>query len=385
MDNNQEKSSDNNALEEGNIIEVEPEVEAPPSSQAADKNQTKNSKLPIALILAVIAIVAVSISWIAGYRYFQTMLADLTQMQQRINTTYEQQQALNTEIENAKQALQEQEEKLSSQVEMSAAQTQQMAQDREQITRQAEVMQQAVDQVNEKIGRSSSQWLLAEAEYLMRIANHRLAYTRDSNTALAALQQADEKLRDSGDLGLISIREKLAAEINALKAIRQTDIAGIAASLQSMAQQVEQLKLQGIALTPASDTDESAENEPIGRSLDTLLSDSWRGFRELMVIRKHDQPVSAMLPPTQQYFLYQNLRLQLESARLALLRQESILFKSSLDTAIEWLTSFFDEQDNATRQMLETLNQLKSTELNPAMPNISTSLTMLSQYLENSK
>ena len=384
MDNNQENKSDQVEAEEGNIIDVEPEVEAPPSSQSSEKAATQQNKLPLPLILAIVAIIAITITWFAAYRYWQNLLNDLTNMQQRISTTHEQQQVLNSEIETAKQALQEQKQKLLTQAEQVETQTQQMGLDKDRILRQTEVMQKAVDQVNEKIGSSSNEWLLAEAEYLMRIANHRLTFNQDSNTAAAALQQADEKLRDSGDLGLIGVRDKLAAEINQLKAFEPVDIAGMAASLQSLSQQVEQLKLKGITLTHG-ETGETAADEPMGRNLDSLLSDSWRGFRELMVIRKHDQPVSAMLPPSQQYFLYQNLRLQLESARLALLRQENILFKSSLDTAIEWLNSFFDGEDNATSQMLATLTQLKNTELDPALPNISASLNLLTQYRENAE
>ena len=52
-----------------------------------------------------------------------------------------------------------------------------------------------------------------------------------------------------------------------------------------------------------------------------------------------------MLPPSQQYFLYQNLQLQLETARLALLRQETIIFHSSLETAVEWINNFFDTEE----------------------------------------
>lgn len=385
MDNKEDKQAEQPEEVEGNIIDVEPEVETPASTAASGQSNTDGKKSQLPLILAVIAMVLVAASWIAGYRYWHNILNDLSSMQNRISSTHEQQQALDAEIAKAKQVLQEQTLMLETQAQQTEAQSQQMNSDKEQITRQAEVMQKAVDQVNEKIGRSSDQWQLAEAAYLMSIANHKLALTQDINTALAALEQADNKLLDSGDLGLLAVREKLAEEIGQLKAIRQVDIAGIAASLQSLAQQVGQLKLASAALTPANTASDGENEQAMGRSLDTLLSDSWRGFRELMVIRKHDQPVSAMLPPSQQYFIYQNLQLQLESARLALLRQESILFKSSLDTATEWLTSFFDQEDTATSNMLTTLNRLKQTELNPAMPNISASLNLLNQYRESSK
>lgn len=388
MDNNEQKKPEPEALQEevveGNIIDVEPEVEPPPSgNRESTEQKTGKSQLP--LILAVIAIALVSATWIAGYRYWQNIVNDLSNMQDRISSTYKEQQALNTEIDKAKQVLQEQKAKIADQEQQAKVQSQQISKDKEQITRQAEVMQNAVDQVNAKIGRSSNQWQLAEAEYLMRIANHKLSLAQDVTTALTALQQADEKLRDSGDLGLISIREKLAAEISLLKAIKPVDITGMASTLQSMSQQAGQLKLAGAALTTSTATNNSDGEKPMGRSLDTLLSDGWKGFRELMVVRRHDQPVSAMLPPTQSYFLYENMRMQLEGARLALLRQESILFKSSLDTAIDWLNSFFNKEDRATQNMLATLNELKATDLKPAMPDISGSLNMLGSRLETGR
>lgn len=372
---------------EGNVIDVEPEVEPEfdqaPSEAAKAAPAQASQRLPLPLIIAIVAMLAVAISWIAGYRYWQGMLADLAAMQERITNTYQAQETLNSEIEQAKQVLQEQQDKIADQARVAAEQSRQLADEKAQITRQTEVMQRAVDQVNDKLGRDSNQWQLAEADYLLRIANHRLALARDTTTALSALQQADAKLRDSGDLGLLPVREKLADEINQLKAVQAVDIAGMAATLHSLAQQVEQLQLAGEALTTSRETTPGQAQDPsLGRSFDTLLEDSWRGFRELVVVRKHDQPVNQMLPPTQSYFVVENLRLQLESSRLALLRQENILFQSSLDTAIDWLQSFFDTSDPIAANMLATLQELKATELTPSMPNIAGSLNLLSQYRE---
>ena len=383
MENKEDKQSEDVETVEGNIIDVEPEVETSSTQPQENIDKSAKNKLQLPLILAVVAIVAVTASWVAGYRYWKNIHDDLNLMQNRISEAYKQQQTLNTEILQAKNSLQEQKQKLQQQADKTQQQTQQMTADKEQIVRQAEIMQKAVDQVKQQIGQSSNQWQLAEADYLMRIANHRLSLAQDTSTALTALQQADEKLRDSGDLGLLPVREKLAEEISQLKAIKQTDITGTAAKLQSLSQQVSNLKVAGEALTVSRKNNQEDADKPMGRSLDTLLADSWKGFRELMVIRKHDQPISAMMPPTQQYFLYQNLQLQLESARLALLRQEGILYNSSLDTAIDWLSSFFEVSDSTTQSMLATLKELKQVDIKPALPNISGSLMLLTQYREN--
>ena len=379
MENN--KNEPEEEVAEGQIIDVEPEADTTESAadtQGPQQTSSAAGKFPLPLILAIIAIVAVSITWLAGYRYWQNMLADLNGMEQRIAATLDEQEKLNSEIKKAKLTLQEQKQAIQQQTEESQKQAEQIANERQAITNKADAMQLAVEQVNLKIGRTQGQWHIAEAEYLMRIANHRLSLSKDIQTAIAALQQADQKLLDSGDPAFYSVREKLADEISQLRTLQPPDIAGIAATLQSLAANVNQLTIAGLA-EAKSPGRPSIENETSERNLDTLIDDSWKGFKELMVIRRHDQPVSAMLPPSQQYFLYQNLQLQLESARLALLRQENILFNSSLETAIEWLDSFFDVNDAATQNMLQTLQGIQATNLNPAYPDISGSLGLLLQ------
>ena len=368
-------------ITEGQIIDVEPEVDTTDSAPEPQKTEASSgfaSNISVPLILAVIAIVAVTASWIAGYRYWQNMLADLTGMQERIAATLEQQEKLNSEIKKAKLVLQEQKQAIQDQSDKSIKQAEEIEQERLAITRKADAMQLAVDQVNLKIGRSQGQWQIAEAEYLMRIANHRLSLSKDSQTAIAALQQADRKLLESGDPAYYSVREKLADEMSQLQSLQLPDIAGMAATLQSLAASVNQLKIAGLPEATSTNV-AAAEQQHSERNLDTLLEDSWKGFKDLMVIRRHDQPVSAMLPPSQQYFLYQNLQLQLESARLALLRQENILFKSSLETASEWLQSFFDPNDAATQNMQQTLQGIQATDLDPKLPDISGSLSLLLQ------
>ena len=362
MDNNEETQS------EGDIIDVEPEkIEEAPSNNTESDKTTTDKKSPLIIILTVIALVAVTASWVVGYRYWLNINNELTLIQDRINSTLTQQNQLSTEISSAKEVLQQHQVNIDSQETRANQQVEQLSKEKADITRQTETMQLAVAKVNEKISRSNNQWQLAEAEYLLRIANHKLALSHDIETSLTALTQADQLLHLSGDLGLLPIRSQLANEITQLKSIEQTDIAGIAANLHSLARQVDQLKLSGAILTleksaPKSDTPDAK------RSLDTLLNDSWKGFKELVVIRKHDQPISAMLPPSQQYFLHQNMQLQLQNARLSLLKQENALFINSIETATEWLTQFFDQDDAKTKSMLENLMSLNKSSLTLLYP-----------------
>ncbi len=99
---------------------------------------------------------------------------------------------------------------------------------------------------------------------------------------------------------------------------------------------------------------------------------------EFRVCATETTPEAAVLAPEQRYFLYQNLRLQLESARLALLNPDTDSFQHSLKTAITWLEHYFtgDERD----AMLETLNSLAEQNIDVSIPDISGSLNWLEEY-----
>ena len=244
-------------------------------------------------------------------------------------------------------------------------------------------MHDALAEVKERLGRDSSQWMAAEARYLMQIANFRLRLEGDVRTAIRALQTADQRLRDTGDPGFIGVRELLAAEIARLQGVEQVDQAGLSARLEGLEQEVASLRLAGTEpQPPRSEGQQEDATEGGERSFKTLLRDGWEGFKSVMVIRHRGEPVSAMLPPEQRYFVIQNMRLQLQAARLAMLHGDQSLYQSSLQTAQRWLQEFFDPQSTRTKAVLEALTALRQIELRPAMPDISGSLIALRERLQ---
>ena len=83
------------------------------------------------------------------------------------------------------------------------------------------------------LGRSEQGWGLSEVEYLLRIANHRLLLQRDVKTAKVALRSADARLRELADPHYLSVREQIAAELEALEAVPSVDAEGIYAGIQA--------------------------------------------------------------------------------------------------------------------------------------------------------
>ncbi|MEO6697470.1 MAG: uroporphyrinogen-III C-methyltransferase, partial [Gammaproteobacteria bacterium] len=156
---------------------------------------------------------------------------------------------------------------------------------------------------------------LAEAEYLMRIANHRLALERDLPGALQALGLADQRLQESSDPAASEIRARLKEDLDSLLAVKMPDLGKLARTLTEVSEQVTDLPLSGRQST--GDTSTPAKSEPHGWR--EALSKLWDDINSLIVIRHGIKDSTPLLSPNEEFILRQNLRLEFSTARFALL------------------------------------------------------------------
>ena len=109
----------------------------------------------------------------------------------------------------------------------------------------------------------------------------------------------------------------------------------------------------------------------------------WRDLKTLIVIRDHEQPVGPLLSPQQRFFLVENLRLQLEQARLAMLTGQADVYQERIQTAMDWIKRHFDKDAIITKSTLETLQQLSHAAIAPELPDISAAYQALQKYRNN--
>ena len=93
-----------------------------------------------------------------------------------------------------------------------------------------------------------------------------------------------------------------------------------------------------------------------------------------------DKPELPLLAPTQIFFLRENLKLRLLSARLALLTRDEASYKHDLQLAQEWLVRYFDSKSPAGAQAVATLHKLRLSSINIELPDISASLEAARNY-----
>jgi len=173
-------------------------------------------------------------------------------------------------------------------------------------------------------------YVRAEVEYFLQTANNRLTLAQDVGSALSALEAADERLNILSDPSLVRVRAEARDEIQALKAVEQPDITGIALSLASIAKQVPSLPMR-----THDDEDYFKEEIPMkeGEGWRVGMSNVWRSMRgtldRLVEVRDATPNDAPMLSVKDEALLYSNLEIQLQSARLAALKQDSANFNGS--------------------------------------------------------
>ncbi|MBA4501624.1 uroporphyrinogen-III C-methyltransferase [Marinobacterium marinum] len=266
-----------------------------------------------------------------------------------------------------------------------------------QLQARAEADKRNIDELQNRLTRSIQQitadaevsrkdWLLAEVEYLLRLANQRVMMEQTPAGALTLLKSADESLREADDVSLYDVRKALANDIAALKAVPTLDTEGIFLQLSALNRQVNELRV-----TPITDKRklpallEEITPESVEKSWGDGLKASWNKavdkFETLIVIQHRDEPVKPLMSPEQTFFLQQNLHLMMEQAQMALLQREQQAYDESLTKAHDWIGSHFDTKSATTQAMLNSLEELKAVNVAPELPDISGSLASLKTYL----
>lgn len=372
-----EKENETGRDDAGEEAQFEEAIEG----EVVTEDETRRSGNRLPLILAAAALLAVVAGLFLGYRYWTQMEQQLAQLDSALQQANRETSQLAEQLQQARQDAQQQQASIAEQEQALKAQHEQILTAKIESKRSGEELYRSLSEIQTRLGGKETQWRMAEAEYLLRVANHRLTLMADPETAAAALKAADERLGTTGDPGWAPVRELIAKEITQINALPKVDRAGISAELGALAEQVSQLPLQNEGVSLLAETS-AAQQEPLqvadeGLDLQRVADDLWQGFKSMMVVRHHDKPVSAMLPPEQRYFLVQNLRLKLEAAKAALMGGNQALYQDNLTTAADWVGTYFKSEAPGVigfRQQLEALSQ---REVAPPLPDISASLRAL--------
>ncbi len=229
--------------------------------------------------------------------------------------------------------------------------------------------------IQRQLGKTRGDWLVADAEYLLSVANERLQLTQDIKTTIMALEAADHRLRESGDGGVFKVRAEIAEEISALKNVESPDIIKLISQLTIIQKQAHTFQLALPTINAAVETNSEAdtENKDKSISVDRALSD----LKDLVVIRKRDINAITLLHPEEARIIREDLMIRIDIAKSALVRRNDAEFHTSIASVKEWLVENFNTNTAQVKKAQQSLDNLLKVHLHSQLPDISRSLKML--------
>ena len=113
----------------------------------------------------------------------------------------------------------------------------------------------------------------------------------------------------------------------------------------------------------------------------------WESFKHtlasLVTVRRRVPEDQSMLSLEDKDYLRQGLWLQLESARLALMRNDAGVYMGSLDRVSVTVEQFFNGSSPSVQDLLHATAGLKGVNIAPEMPDISAPWTQLRQLRDS--
>lgn len=220
-------------------------------------------------------------------------------------------------------------------------------------------------------------WLLAEAEYYMQIANAQLQLGNNPRLAMLALGMADERVVQMANPALTDVRRALAEELAALEAMEKPDLEGATLTLASLARVVDSLPLRAAGGRAAGRGDAPGDEQGAAARAWASVKDAMSG---LVKVTPPDEETRALLTPDAAHLVRSNLALQLQAARLALLRGEQAIFEQSLDDADALLAQYFDTGSAQVASARQTVAEIRDSMVAVKAPDISESLRLIRQF-----
>ena len=357
-------SSSLNALTAALAADDSTVIEADTSSQT---RQTKPKTGLLWFFIIINLLLLIAVAGASGWYYWTKLRVDDGQQQQMQGALMTQQQAISSaESELAK---------VKSQLNTAVQTQRQNAQLSQQALTDA---QDTITALNQRIellqlelteigGRRPSDWLLAEADYLVRMAGRKLWLEGDDRSALMMLAAADARLADLADPSLIPIRQMLAEDMQTLRQLNPTSLTSVALAISGLIPQVENLQVY---------THFPEEYEPEPEELSESVGDwrenisrSWDAFiNKFMRVEYTVTPIKPFISEEGQWLVRQQLEFALMQAKSAAISAQETLYQQSLQRAMALIVNDFDLESTEVQQFSNALQNLIETSVNKPFP-----------------
>lgn len=229
-----------------------------------------------------------------------------------------------------------------------------------------------------------SDWLIHEAEYLIRIASRTIWLEHDTAAAINLLQDADARINELNSPEFLPIRQLISEDTEALKLMPTLKTEEVILTLLGLSKQLPLLSFS-MAKIPNS----NVEEQNLELSADTAdwrsnLDKTWQKFlADFITIRRREGNVEPLMSTSNQQHLKENLALKLQQAQWAASEEKSQLFTQTLEDISQWLSEYFDMGHLETAKFYQSIQLLKNETVSYNYPTKLQSLNAIRQVLSD--
>ena len=217
-------------------------------------------------------------------------------------------------------------------------------------------------------GRRPNDWLLAEADYLVKLAGRKLFLEHDAVSATKLMESADQRIAALNDPSLVSLRQSMTNDITKLRTIPLIDRDGLVLRITSLQQQVDHLPLANAILPEAAVVKKKAVSGDINDWQNNLMT-SMKDFSEnFITFRSRDGEVIPLLSPEQHFYLRENIKGKLETAIRAVYKEQGDVYNAALKTANEWSTAYLNQDNQSVIEFEKAIKQLSEQNISVKYP-----------------
>jgi uroporphyrin-3 C-methyltransferase len=220
---------------------------------------------------------------------------------------------------------------------------------------------------------------LAEVEQMLLIATQQLHLSANVKVAMIAMQSADARLQRMNRPDFSGLRKAISQDMDKLRALPNVDIAGFSYQLDNLMASVDELPL-AYQQRPVPQKAAQAASPKDETFWQKLLREIGQEIRQLVRIENTGKEEIPLLPPNQEFFLRENLKLRLMAARLALMSRDEESFRQELKTAQLWTARYFNGKSDEGVRMMSGLRRLAASSIHIELPDISPSLQAVRNY-----
>lgn len=245
------------------------------------------------------------------------------------------------------------------------------------------VQRSQLEELMQSLSRSRDENLVIDVESSIRAAVQQSVMTGSAEPLVAALRQGEERIARFNQPRLEGVRRAIARDLERVKAASVADTSSLSLRLDEAIRMVDDLPLLSAPLPrghdrvsggpdgdrpvaapdPAASAAASAPSasawvRSAQDAIERVLARVWEEAKSLIRVTRIDQPEAALMSPEQAFFVRENVKLRLLSARVAVLSRQFDTAQHDLAVAQSFLARYFDAGARRTVVATDLVRQI---------------------------